>query len=60
LDSVPEIELDLESQALKVKQLVVSQFQITAEQDRIRPGLGRQINSEQDEDFAERRGRAGS
>ena len=41
--------LDLEAQAVKVNQLIVSQFQITAKQDDMRPGFGFQVDLEQDD-----------
>ena len=50
LFSVTEVELDLETEAVVVNQLVVGQLQVAAEQDDMRPGARSQVSLEDNHD----------
>ena len=51
LFGIPEVELDLEPQAIVVHEWRVGQFQVTAEQDDMGTGLGAQVGLGDDDDI---------
>ena len=50
LFGVTEVELDLETEAVVVNQLVIGQLQVAAEQDDMRPSARLQVSLEDDHD----------
>ena len=50
---VPEVELDLETKAIVVDELVISQVKITAEQNDVSSGLGFEIGFDDDDHILE-------